>query len=229
LDASNKSVIRNKLLLALSIVIAILAADQFLKFWVKTTMTPGTSGELPMIGDWFRLHFTENDGMAFGLKLPGTWGKLVLTLFRLVAVTGIIYYLRLQAKMLAATSTIVLLALILGGALGNIIDSIFYGQWFTDGGFGLSEWASGGNGYAPYFHGKVVDMFYFPLFDGTYPSWFPFVGGKSFTFFSAIFNIADAAISVGLLSILVFKRSLFNTKVDDNKTATEPQEVASQD
>ena len=154
----------------------------------------------------------------------------MLTLFRLVAVTGIIYYLRLQAKLKAATSTIVLLALILGGALGNIIDSVFYGQWFTDGGMGLSEWSSNGNGYAPYFHGKVVDMFYFPLFSGTYPSWFPWVGGDRFTFFSAIFNIADAAISIGLISILVFKRSLFNAEVEEEDIAQEkPQEVASQD
>ncbi len=193
-------------------------------------MVPGTLGEIHVIGDWFRLHFTENDGMAFGLELPGTWGKLVLTLFRLVAVTGIIYYLRLQAKMTAATSTIVLLALILGGALGNIIDSVFYGRWFTDGGFGLSEWSKEGNGYAPYFHGKVVDMFYFPLFHGNYPSWFPVIGGNRFTFFSAIFNIADTAISVGLISILVFKRSLFNTKVEDElPTAEEPKEVVNQD
>lgn len=210
MGTSDKHLIRNKLLLAGGIVIAILAADQFLKFWVKTTMIPGTPGEISVIGDWFKLHFTENEGMAFGLQLPGTWGKLVLTVFRLVAVTGIIYYLRLQAKLQATTSTIVLLALILGGALGNIIDSVFYGQWFTDGGFGLSEWSKDGNGYAPYFHGKVVDMFYFPIIHGTYPSWFPFKGGESFTFFSAIFNIADAAISVGLISILIFKRSLFN-------------------
>ena len=188
-------------------------------------MIPGSMGEISVIGDWFKLHFTENDGMAFGLELPGTWGKLVLTLFRLVAVTGIIYYLRMQAKAKATTSTIVLLALILGGAHGNIIDSVFYGQWFTDGGFGLSEWASNGNGYAPYFHGRVVDMFYFPLIHGTYPTWFPFKGGESFTFFSAIFNIADAAISTGLISILVFKRSLFNAM--ENKATKEeikPQE-----
>lgn len=190
-------------------------------------MVPGNAGEIPVIGDWFRLHFTENDGMAFGLELPGTWGKLVLTLFRLVAVTGIIYYLSLQAKLKASTSTIVLLALILGGALGNIIDSVFYGQWFTDGGFGISDWSKEGNGYAPYFYGKVVDMFYFPLFHGTYPSWFPYVGGKGFTFFSAIFNIADAAISIGLFAILLFKRSLFNTKSEEKSIPAERQEVTS--
>ncbi|MFT5724873.1 MAG: signal peptidase II [Bacteroidia bacterium] len=215
------------MLLAGAIVLVILAADQILKFWVKTNMIPGTAGEIRMIGDWFKLHFTENDGMAFGLELPGTRGKLILTLFRLVAVTGIIYYLWLQAKLKATTSTIVLLALILGGALGNIIDSIFYGQWFTDGGFGLSEWSTNDNGYASYFHGKVVDMFYFPLFDGTYPEWVPFKGGRSFTFFSAIFNIADAAISIGLFAILLFKRSLFNSIKEVEQTDASPQEVAS--
>jgi signal peptidase II len=223
LNASEKSFVRNKLLLSAAIVLVILCADQFLKFWVKTNMLPGDAGEITIISDWFRLHFTENDGMAFGLKLPGSWGKLVLTIFRLVAVTGIIYYLRMQAKLMASTSTIVLLALILGGALGNIIDSIFYGQWFTDGGFGLSKWSTDGDGYAGYFHGKVVDMFYFPLFDGTYPEWSPYKPGQNFTFFSAVFNIADAAISTGLFSILIFKRSLFNTDLD-----TLPQEEDSQ-
>ena len=180
-------------------------------------MTLGVSGEIPVFGDWFKLHFTENEGMAFGLKLPGHWGKLILTVFRIIAVTGIIYYLRLQAKAFASTSTIVLLALILGGAMGNIIDSVFYGQWFTDSAFGLAQWASEGNGYASYFHGKVVDMFYFPIIHGTYPDWIPLKGGDSFTFFSAIFNVADAAISIGLISILLFKRSLFNTPLEVNK------------
>ncbi len=187
-------------------------------------MIPGSSGEIPVLGDWFRLHFTENEGMAFGWKLPGTGGKLFLTLFRLVAVSGIVYYLVLQSKLKASKSTIILLALILGGALGNIIDSVFYGQWFTagaDGGYGLSSWSENGNGYAPYFHGKVVDMLYFPLFDGTYPEWSPYRPGQSFTFFSAIFNIADAAISIGLFSILLFKRSLFNSP-SDQKEGEEP-------
>jgi len=173
-------------------------------------MTVGSLGEIKVMGDWFRLHFTENPGMAFGMELPGQWGKLALTSFRMVAVLGIIYYLVYQAKKSASASTMVLLALILGGALGNIIDSVFYGQWFTESIPGmLADWNPGDKGYAPYFQGKVVDMFYFPLFSGTYPSWLPLVGGKSFTFFSAIFNIADAAISVGLVSLLLFKRNLF--------------------
>lgn len=198
------------MVLAISVVALVLLADQLLKFWVKTSMTVGTLGEIKVMGDWFRLHFTENPGMAFGMKLPGQWGKLALTSFRMVAVLGIVYYLVYQAKKSASASTMVLLALILGGALGNIIDSVFYGQWFTESIPGmLADWNPGDKGYAPYFQGKVVDMFYFPLFSGTYPSWLPVVGGKSFTFFSAIFNIADAAISVGLVSLLLFKRNLF--------------------
>ncbi len=198
------------MVLAISVVALVLLADQLLKFWVKTSMTVGTLGEIKVMGDWFRLHFTENPGMAFGMELPGQWGKLALTSFRMVAVLGIVYYLVYQAKKSASASTMVLLALILGGALGNIIDSVFYGQWFTESIPGmLADWNPGDKGYAPYFQGKVVDMFYFPLFSGTYPSWLPVVGGKSFTFFSAIFNIADAAISVGLVSLLLFKRNLF--------------------
>lgn len=198
------------MVLAISVVALVLLADQLLKFWVKTSMTVGSLGEIKVMGDWFRLHFTENPGMAFGMELPGQWGKLALTSFRMVAVLGIIYYLVYQAKKSATASTMVLLALILGGALGNIIDSVFYGQWFTESIPGmLADWNPGDKGYAPYFQGKVVDMFYFPLFSGTYPSWLPLVGGKSFTFFSAIFNVADAAISVGLVSLLLFKRNLF--------------------
>lgn len=198
------------MVLAISVVVLVLLADQLLKFWVKTSMTVGSLGEIKVMGDWFRLHFTENPGMAFGMELPGQWGKLALTSFRMVAVLGIIYYLVYQAKKSATASTMVLLALILGGALGNIIDSVFYGQWFTESIPGmLADWNPGDKGYAPYFQGKVVDMFYFPLFSGTYPSWLPLVGGKSFTFFSAIFNVADAAISVGLVSLLLFKRNLF--------------------
>lgn len=179
--------------------------------------------EIPLLGSWFKLHFTENEGMAFGLKLPGTWGKLFLTFFRLIAVSGIIYYLIYQIKNKISTSTVVLISLILAGALGNIIDSVFYGQWFTQSTLrDLAEWSENGNGYADLLHGRVVDMLYFPLFSGTYPEWFPVKGGQSFTFFSAIFNIADAAISIGLFSILLFKRSLFNSvKAETTDEATE--------
>ena len=213
---------RNKLILAIVVIAVLLIADQLFKFWIKTSFTIGE--EIDVLGDWFKLHFTENEGMAFGLKLPGTWGKLFLTFFRLLAVSGIVYYLVLQIKQDAQSSTIFLLALIVAGALGNSIDGVFYGQWFTESGvLTKATWSDGGNGYAPYLHGKVVDMFYFPLFSGAYPDWVPIKGGQSFTFFSAIFNIADAAISVGLFSILLFKRDLFNQLTPNHDSARDTE------
>lgn len=178
--------------------------------------------EIDVFGDWFKLHFTENEGMAFGLILPGSWGKLFLTFFRLIAVSGIIYYLVYQIKRNIDTLTVVLISLILAGALGNIIDSVFYGRWFTEStAFELGRWAGADEGYGTLFHGKVVDMLYFPLFSGTYPDWSPYRPGQSFTFFSAIFNIADAAISVGLFAILIFKRSLFSPKPEETSVEDE--------
>ncbi len=208
----------------LIVVLVVLGADQLLKFWVKTHMTLGQ--EIPMIGSWFKLHFTENDGMAFGLKLPGTWGKLFLTFFRLVAVSGIIYYIIYQIKRNIDTGTIILISLILAGALGNIIDSVFYGRLFTDSIFGVAHLSGDEEGYAKLLYGRVVDMFYFPLIKGTYPEWFPVKSGQSFTFFSAIFNIADAAISIGLFSILIFKRNLFNTKEETSEPETSEPETS---
>lgn len=184
--------------------------------------------EIDVMGDWFKLHFTENEGMAFGYELPGSWGKLILTIFRLCAVGGIIYYLVYQIKRNLDTGSVVLISLILAGAMGNIIDSVFYGTWFTEStGLGLATWASDGPGYGKLLHGKVVDMFYFPLFKGTYPDWFPVKAGRSFTFFSAIFNIADAAISIGLFAILIFKRNLFAAKKDnDTEEVVPPAETS---
>ncbi|MFT4522270.1 MAG: signal peptidase II [Bacteroidia bacterium] len=173
--------------------------------------------ERSVIGDWFLLHFTENNGMAFGKELPGQWGKLALTFFRLIAVSGILYYLYIQIKKYKATvSTVVLVSLILAGALGNIIDSVFYGSWFTESmSNSIAAWSGDEPGYAGYFKGKVVDMFYFPVITGHYPNWFPYWGGDEFIFFRPIFNIADAAISIGVFSILLFKRDLF-AKLDVN-------------
>jgi len=209
-ELSTKKYARNVSLLSLGVILAILIADQWLKFWIKTNMSLGQN--IPVAGDWFILHFTENNGMAFGIELNGKWGKLFLTFFRLVAVGGIIYYLRHQIKHAAKPITIILISLILAGAMGNIIDSVFYGKWFTESKkFIVAEWANG-NGYAGYFRGKVVDMFYFPVIKGHYPSWFPFVGGKYMVFFRPVFNIADTAISSGVFAILLFKRDLFQFK-----------------
>lgn len=170
-------------------------------------------------GDWFILHFTENNGMAFGLEFAGNWGKLFLTFFRLIAVGGIVYYLSSQIRRNISTGTIMLISLILAGALGNIIDSVFYGTWFTESRYmEIATWAPG-NGYSTYFKGKVVDMLYFPILEGAYPSWFPWVGGKEFIFFRPVFNLADAAISIGVISILLFKRDLFKLEEDASEPA----------
>jgi signal peptidase II len=184
----------------------ILLADQTLKILVKTHMT--LYQQIPFLGDWGILHFVENNGMAFGLSLPGSLGKILLTSFRIVAVVGIGYYLRHLIRLKAHTGLILTLAMVMAGALGNIIDSVFYG--FIFGSSSPMETATlfpDGGGYAPLLHGKVVDMFYFPLIKGNYPDWFR--GGSSFVFFRPVFNIADSSISVAVAIILFNQRRFF--------------------
>ena len=171
----------------------ILLADQTLKILVKTNMT--LYQQIPFLGDWGILHFVENNGMAFGLSLPGSLGKILLTSFRIVAVVGIAYYLRHLIQLKAHTGLIIALAMVMAGALGNIIDSVFYGLIFNSSSpMQTATLFSEGGGYAPLLHGKVVDMFYFPILKGNYPDWFR--GGSSFVFFRPVFNIADSSISV---------------------------------
>ena len=154
---------------------------------------------IPIAGDWFKLNFTENNGMAFGLEIPGLYGKLFLTSFRIIfVILGFVYLLKQSVKA-HKTGFLVCVALIIAGALGNIIDSVFYGVWFKD-----INYYDGG-----YFYGMVVDMLHFPLFGGTFPSWLPMIGGDDFVFFSPIFNIADVAISTGVISIFVFQKRYF--------------------
>ena len=160
-----------------------------------------------MFGNWFELHFTENPGMAFGLTLGGKWGKIVLTLFRIIASGLIIFYIRELLREGAKTGMIVLVSLILAGAVGNIIDSIFYGQLFSASSYHqIATALPSDGGYAPVFMGKVVDMLYFPLIDTFWPDWIPYFGGFRFQFFRPVFNIADAAISVGVFSIIIFRK-----------------------
>lgn len=192
---------------ALWIVAAVLLADQALKFWVKLNFR---MGEELRIADWFILHFTENPGMAFGLELGGDYGKLALSLFRIVAVVGIFFWLRSLSKQKAAGFAIVSVALILAGALGNIIDSAFYGLIFSDSMREVATLFPEGGGYASFLHGRVVDMFYFPLFKGYLPDWLPFWGGDYFIFFRPIFNLADSSISVGVFLLLLFQRKAFH-------------------
>ena len=172
---------------------AILLVDQASKIWIKTNMMLGE--HFNVAGEWFQIYFIENNGMAFGMEIGGEWGKLALTLFRLVAVAGILYILR---GMLQSNATrigaLAALSLILAGALGNIIDSVFYGPLF---------------GYERWFHGRVVDMLYFPLWQGFLPDWVPIWGGDYFIFFRPVFNVADTAISTGVAMLLVFQRRYF--------------------
>ncbi|MEO6833458.1 MAG: lipoprotein signal peptidase [Chitinophagaceae bacterium] len=211
----NKSVPSLKYSTAVLIIVAILLVDQISKIYIKTHFLPGLAGQIDVVGSWFKLHFLENEGMAFGMKISQSyWGKLVLTLFRLVAVVVGFFILKRLVDKNYGRGLIICGALILAGAMGNLIDSIFYGMIFSESSYHIAQFVPWGTGYAPLFHGKVVDMLYFPLIDGTYPSWIPGLGGKSFEFFEPVFNIADASISTGVLVLIFFQKSLMK-KVDE--------------
>lgn len=187
--------------LAVAIVVAVLVVDQAIKIWVKTNMTLHEQIE---ILSWFRIVFIENVGMAYGMQIGS---KLVLSLFRIVAIGFLTYYLVLMIKKQARWGYIACLAMVLAGAAGNIVDSMFYGLIFNASSeYYTSYFVPFGSGYAPFLMGKVVDMFYFPLIVTTYPDWVPMLGGESFVFFSPVFNFADAAISVGVVLLLLFYR-----------------------
>lgn len=187
--------------MAVAVVFLVLLGDQLSKIWVKTHM--GLYDSIP-VTDWFRIYFVENNGMAFGIEAGG---KLFLSLFRIVAVVLIIFYIRRLVKENYKTGFIVCVTLVLAGATGNIIDSIFYGAIFEASYPGhVASMVPWGEGYSSLLHGKVVDMLYFPLFSGTWPDWVPMVGGEEFLFFRFIFNIADSAITVGVILILLFYR-----------------------
>lgn len=182
----------------LILICLVLLIDQASKTWIKTSMYLGQ--EFRILGDWFIIHFTENNGMAFGLEFGGEFGKLALSLFRIIAVAGIGYALFRMVKEKYHRGLILNVALIFAGALGNIIDSVFYGVIY---------------GYESLFHGRVVDMLYFPIIKGIFPSWIPFWAGETYEFFRPVFNIADTAISIGVISILVFQKRYFKDQFVD--------------
>lgn len=188
----------------LAIVLAILLLDQAIKIWIKTHMQLGD--EIHVAGDWFIIHFTENNGMAFGYELGGRWGKLLLTSFRILAVGVIAWYINQLIVKNAHKGLIACLALVFAGAIGNIIDSVFYGVFFN---------------YAPLFYGRVVDMFYFPVVNSYYPDWVPFFGGDELVFFRPVFNIADASISTGIFAIIIFQNRLFPKEIRPLENPTE--------
>lgn len=179
----------------------VLVVDQIVKIMVKTRMQIGE--DIPLIGEWCRLHFVENEGMAFGMAFGGKIGKLILSLFRIVAAGAIMWYLIRLIKRNESTLTLTSLSLIFCGAVGNLIDSCFYGLIFNESYYQLATLFPAEGGYAPFLFGRVVDMFYFPLFEFDWPQWIPGLGGSHFEFFNAIFNVADAAITIGVILLLV--------------------------
>jgi signal peptidase II len=183
----------------------ILVIDQFSKIYIKTNFI---LGEEVKVFDWFKILFIENEGMAWGTKIPGQYGKLILTVFRIVVVCGIAYWLYDSSKKHCSNFLMVSISLIFAGAVGNIIDSVFYGQLFSDSHYQLAEMFTD-EPYQKWFHGEVVDMLYFPIIEGTFPEWLPIWGGEPFKFFNAIFNVADVAISTGIGILIVFNKRAF--------------------
>lgn len=176
-------------------------------------------GEEYRITNWFVIHFVENNGMAFGMELGGRFGKIALSIFRIIAVAAIGWVLfRTLRKPETTTGLMICGSLIFAGAIGNIIDSVFYGLIFTESYMHAATFTPIGEGYAPFLHGRVVDMFYFPLVEGIYPKWFPFgLAGKTFIFFRPVFNIADSAISAGIISVFIFQKKIFKDKNKENE------------
>ena len=192
-------------------IIALLVIDQVVKIWIKTHMMIGD--EFSVFGDWFKIHFIENNGMAFGMELGGgKWGKTVLSVFRLIAVVGIAWYLGRLIKEKAPMGVILSFGLIFCGAIGNIIDSAFYGMIFSDSYSQVATMFPHGGGYSSFLHGKVVDMLYFPLYEGFLPQWIPIWGGDFFVFFHPVFNLADSYITIGVFILLLFHRKYFASK-----------------
>ncbi len=185
--------------------VAIIILDQTVKMLVHYNLEIGLPGEIKVFGDWFKIHYILNPGMAFGLKIDATYGKLVLSLFRIIATIGIAYYIKLLVDRKAHAGLIWCAALILGGAIGNVIDSTFYGVFLGN---------APANSITPWFHGQVIDMFYIDIWEGVLPTWIPFIGGEYYSFWP-IFNVADASIFVGVAVILIFQKRFFAKTEED--------------
>lgn len=213
------------------VVLIIILIDQSLKIWVKTNMALGDN--IPIMGlSWANIHFLENNGMAFGLSLGGEYGKLALSLFRIIAVGFLFYLIAKLIRENAGTGILISFAMIAAGAMGNIIDSVFYGMIFSESSYhaaNVAEMFPADGGYAGFLHGKVVDMLWFPMIDTTLPHWFPFWGGDRFQFFNPVFNIADTSICIGVVLFLIFQKSFFAQEKKENEDPISKQEVATTD
>ena len=190
----------------LTTALLLLVVDQLLKFWIKTNMFLGQEFK---IFDWFIIHFTENNGMAFGLEFGGDTGKIILSLFRIIVIVWGFSYITTLTKSKLPNGLLISLGLVFGGAIGNIIDGVFYGVLFNDSYNQIAEFLPAVGGYSTFLMGKVVDMFYFPLINTHFPDWLPFFGGEHFIFFRPVFNIADSGISVGMFMLILFYRKHF--------------------
>ena len=192
-------------------ILAVLIFDQVLKFWIKTSFLIGQ--EVHVFDNWFILHFTENEGMAFGMTFGGKAGKLILSIFRIIAIIVIGFYISRLDKRKAPVGLIISFALIMAGAIGNIIDSAIYGLIFSDSSYhSIATLFPQGGGYAPFLHGRVVDMLYFPIVDTILPKWIPLWGGEHFVFFRPVFNVADSSITIGVLMLIIFQKRFFKKR-----------------
>lgn len=212
---------------AILLIVLIILIDQCVKIYIKTHF--GLYEQVAVLGNWFYLHFTENPGMAYGMQFGGTFGKMLLTLFRIVALGAIGWYILRLIKKGTKMGVVLGLSAILAGALGNLIDNLFYGLLFDKGlafnqqighwiGYAGTATMNGG-GYASFFNGVVVDMLYFPMIETTLPNWIPVWGGTDFTFFSPVFNIADSAITCGVIYLIIFERKFFSDKKSESQQA----------
>lgn len=200
------------------IALGVIVLDQTVKLLVHFNMDLNT--EFNVIGDWFRIHYLLNPGMAFGLRSSHEYGKLLLTIFRLFAMFGIAYYMHYLYRKNVKPGLLVCMGLILGGAIGNVIDSTFYGVLLHNAPL---------NSPTPWFHGQVIDMLFFPMFRGIYPDWIPGVGGEQFLFFSPVFNVADSAIFIGVVSILIFQKRFFHDRSEHLITESEEESEHEED
>ncbi len=211
-----------RLKIVLLVIAGVLLADQLIKIYIKTNFV---LGEEYVFFPWFRIHFTENPGMAFGMEFGGFLGKLVLSVFRICAAIFGVYYLRQIIIKKYHPGYVAAIAFVFAGAVGNILDSMFYGMFFNESFSEPAHFFPAEGGYAGFLHGRVVDMFYFPLVEGNFPAWVPIWGGEDFMFFRPIFNLADASISTGVILILLFQKQFFkeNQLAENNTIQDTPQ------